>query len=474
LFQKNINILNYQGLKMHIFQPQLEIGDEEGFSTEKDIFNLKEFGQSLMDLNERVEDPLVIALDGPWGSGKSTFIKMWLGLLRQNNFPVIYFDAFVNDHIEDAFTAIAGEVIALADENDAEGNTSFKDKAVNASKVLLKSGLKIGVKGLTLGALNQEDLEDLKSISGDIAKEASEITDKYLKDQLENHTKERAMFDEFRSSLEELSSNLSKNIFEKNNHKTDGDAEEILNPPNRPLIFVIDELDRCKPPFALALLEKIKHFFSVKGVNFLLVTNLDQLKNCVKYSYGNEDEEAKEYLQRFYHLATNLPEKLNRPGHEDIINFLRILFDNFPKYSDDPTGNNYCDELIECFSEIALTKDLSLRTIEKISTHLALFIATTNINEYRDPYLLACLCTLKIVDPEMYSKAKNNELTFLEFENFFSLSRREWIDEVYKCIFGEMKESVELASHFRRLGIMDIKKTIPLTCKKIDLIKFSE
>ena len=124
---------------MHIFQPQLEIGDEEGFSTEKDIFNLKEFGQSLMDLNERVEDPLVIALDGPWGSGKSTFIKMWLGLLRQNNFPVIYFDAFVNDHIEDAFTAIAGEVIALADENDAEGNTSFKDKAVNASKVLLKS-----------------------------------------------------------------------------------------------------------------------------------------------------------------------------------------------------------------------------------------------------------------------------------------------------------------------------------------------
>ena len=50
---------------MHIFPPQLEIGDEEGFSEEKDIFELKEFGEGLMHLNERVEDPLVIALDGP-------------------------------------------------------------------------------------------------------------------------------------------------------------------------------------------------------------------------------------------------------------------------------------------------------------------------------------------------------------------------------------------------------------------------
>jgi hypothetical protein len=57
---------------MRIFPPTIEIGEKEGFSPEKDIFKRADFGKGLADLVRLVEDPLVIVLDGPWGSGKTT------------------------------------------------------------------------------------------------------------------------------------------------------------------------------------------------------------------------------------------------------------------------------------------------------------------------------------------------------------------------------------------------------------------
>lgn len=101
---------------MRLFPPPVQIGEQEGFSPEKDIFGRADHGRRLTNLITAVSDPLVIAIDGQWGSGKTTFLKMWAGELRKSGFPVIYFEAFENDYAEDAFTALASSVIALADE----------------------------------------------------------------------------------------------------------------------------------------------------------------------------------------------------------------------------------------------------------------------------------------------------------------------------------------------------------------------
>jgi predicted KAP-like P-loop ATPase len=90
---------------MRLFPPPLEIGDEEGFTKEKDIFGRSGIGRGLTNIISRVTDPLVIAVDNEWGTGKTTFLKMWAGELRKLGVPVIYFDAFQHDYVEDAFTA---------------------------------------------------------------------------------------------------------------------------------------------------------------------------------------------------------------------------------------------------------------------------------------------------------------------------------------------------------------------------------
>lgn len=43
---------------------------KEGFGR-GDILNRRELSEQLSDLVERIEDPLVVALNGSWGSGKS-------------------------------------------------------------------------------------------------------------------------------------------------------------------------------------------------------------------------------------------------------------------------------------------------------------------------------------------------------------------------------------------------------------------
>ncbi len=74
---------------MHLFPPQLQIGDEEGFSPGKDIFGRAEHGRRLTNLITAVSDPLVIAVEGQWGSGKTTFLKMWAGELRNSSPPML-------------------------------------------------------------------------------------------------------------------------------------------------------------------------------------------------------------------------------------------------------------------------------------------------------------------------------------------------------------------------------------------------
>ena len=77
-----------------------EIGPENGFEG-NDIFGYEEFGKNLARIVESLEGPAVIALDGSWGTGKTTFARQSAGLLRQRGSAMIEFDAFSVDHGEE-------------------------------------------------------------------------------------------------------------------------------------------------------------------------------------------------------------------------------------------------------------------------------------------------------------------------------------------------------------------------------------
>ena len=126
-------------------------------------------------------------------------------------------------------------------------------------------------------------------------------------------------------------------------------------------MFVIDELDRCRPPFALELLERIKHFFSVQGVIFVLVSSLEQLETAVRFAYGEID--ARTYLEKFYHLRLLFPAGTPDRPNMSVGKYLGHLLQEIPPGSPDYGA------ILQRFSSI---HPLPLRTLERIHAYLKL------------------------------------------------------------------------------------------------------
>jgi predicted KAP-like P-loop ATPase len=290
---------------VRLVPPPLEIEPNQGFTPEKDIFGLKPFGDQLTRLVSALEDPTVLLLDGKWGTGKTTFVKMWCGELTKAGIPNIYFDAFANDYHEDAFLAVAGEIVRRAEELKPKRRkliNSFTKRAVEVAKVLGRASLKVGIRAASAGVLTGDEIEGI-NFSAETAKTAGEETakavDELVKASLKSHNADRLTFEAFRKSLSDLANELSASL-----QKSDP-ADTETNTATCPCVFIIDELDRCRPSFSLELLEKIKHFFSVPRFVFVLVSSLDQLEIAVRAAYGNVDSRI--YLEKFYHLRLLFP-----------------------------------------------------------------------------------------------------------------------------------------------------------------------
>ena len=311
---------------MHLFPPELEIAADDGFAPGKDIFDRAPFGENLTRMVQSIEDPLVLLLDGAWGTGKTTFIKMWLSELSKLGIPNIYFDAFANDYHEDAFLTIAGEIISRAEAQRPRRTKSikaFKTTAIQVAKALGRASLKIGIRTASAGLLTGDEIADGIKITADAAKvagdEAAKAIDELVKERLESHKADREAFEQFKEALAELPSALSSK-----DNKVPAVPGNGGDKPAPILVFVIDELDRCRPPFALDLLEKIKHLFSVPGITFVLISSLKQLESAARFAYGDID--ARTYLEKFYHLRILFPSDITeRPDQATTVRYLKIF-----------------------------------------------------------------------------------------------------------------------------------------------------
>ena len=82
---------------------------------------------------------------------------------------------------------------------------------------------------------------------------------------------------------------------------------EIIVEKAEKLVVFIDELDRCKPSFAIEMLERIKHYFDDERIIFVVSLNKEQLIHTISNYYGSEFDSTK-YLNRFFDVSIDLPE----------------------------------------------------------------------------------------------------------------------------------------------------------------------
>lgn len=380
---------------MKINPPKAPIGKEDPF--EHTLFGRKEFAESLTNLLRNVEENLVIFVNAPWGEGKTTFAEMWQAKLKKEDLEVIYFDAYAADYFDDPFVSFSGEILDFADKHLPDGKKlkerrEFKKTAVEVGKRLAGLAVKVGIRAAALNAFDEKHAAELKKISDEIVTGVSEISADAIEKKIEKYGEEKDALQAFKKSLEKL-------------------ADKVREKQKFPLTIIVDELDRCRPDFALGLLERIKHLFDVKGVAFVLLVNRKQIESYIQTVYGNQDAEA--YLLKFGGLFVDLPNQqslfsYSEKGRRD---FCHMLFPHYGFLRRVKDGNflaRSLELLVEHF-------DLSLREIEKVFAVMSLYYSSLPENQLTNEFLIALLSILKVKHPLIYHLLSRENISVGQF-----------------------------------------------------------
>jgi hypothetical protein len=416
---------------MKIIIPQFEITEGDGFK--QDLFNRKPFAQALTNLIRRTNDPLVIGIDGNWGEGKTTFVKSWQDLLNENHIPNIYIDAFASDYVDDAFMVVAGAISDYMQEKaPPEKASEFINTAKKVGAHVLSIGTKIAIRVATGGLANADDLKGIESTIEGVGDDISNSAEEYIKSKLISHKKEHATIQQFKSYLSTIPETLSSTT-------------------DNSLTIIIDELDRCRPSFAVEMLEKIKHLFSVKNVTFVLVINKLQLEESIRSTYGGNID-AHTYLQKFLTIEASIP-KMCSDNTSIISKYCYHLAHTLeiPNNSDVP----------QLFEAIGEHLSLTLRQLEKSYSNFMLALASGNIRINHSAPVLVFLCIIKSTNPSLFNNLQRkdisyadifNEISYVENEEQHSHLLRHTMTWIKSCLMSDSEyASYDLHSNERRV-----------------------
>lgn len=389
--------------------PQLKLRDKSVFdqpSDGRDIWTddisgkRKNQAKSLEDLIVAQSLPCTICLNAGWGSGKTFFLTRFVEEYKRvpDGGPdvvptAIYYNAWKDDFIANPLLSIVAQLIQT---RSLSRFRSILDDIKKASMPLLAhAGLAIS-KGLAKGLLKKVSSIDADEITNALNLSLGDVAALSQKSLYDSYKEQGEARDFLRTSLEKLS-------------------VANWNVTHRPLVMVVDELDRCRPTFAIELLERIKHLFDVPYLVFVIGMDEEQLKKSLKSVYGDID--AQNYLLKFIDVETTLP-----PLSTDefiVSNWINLGFEHLTV----PGSNSVPvfgpgDDVLEDFKCLVRINSLTLRQIEQCM-RLFFFLArpyaiARSEGASPSPELLTVGMILKIVDSGLYTKMLEWELSAQE------------------------------------------------------------
>ena len=245
-----------------------------------DKFGLEPFADKLTSYLEVewkfVDQSYVMSLNSEFGSGKSTFFEMWANKLKSidNTFNVVYLNAWESDFQGDPLLAIVSSLLDIL-----RPNKQTEPIKQTAGK-LCKFGLSIG----------NDVVQKLMGVDLIKAGQYAESNGRIAKPEAGNACFE--LYEERRKLFEELRSLLS----------------DLTHKAKQPILIIVDELDRCRPNYAIEFLETIKHIFDIKGLIFVIGVDKNQLASSAKALFGQQLV-FDEYYRKFAHRDVSLPVK---------------------------------------------------------------------------------------------------------------------------------------------------------------------
>ena len=375
-----------------------------------DPFERKVHGERLTMLVERTPGSFVIAVKAPFGSGKSVFLNRWEAHLQgAAKIPVVKLDAWKFDYLSDPLEAL---VLALACRLEKLSvSPKIKRRIASTISGLTKSAAKILPKLLrTAIAVKTVGASEVVLAAADTVSFAS---DKLLP---EAKAREKSVT-EFAKAIADARADLVEAL------------QRGIN--DVPLVFILDELDRCRPDFAIKMLERIKHLFDVPGIIFAIAMDGENLPAAVQCLYG-QSVNGERYLRKFFDLEFYLPQ----PTIEQVIaqffvendlikvsggiNVTGAVNDANKFWPTKETPINVQFETIDvpkfalAFETFAPVFQLSLRDLIQALTALVAVIRSVKKMEPMFPVPLALAICLRFRKPEVFQHIISGRKTLSE------------------------------------------------------------
>ena len=373
----NDNLSDAQDLKESLRLKLSEQAIQEDNPWADDALKRSEVAEKLTNLITGQSDPFVISLHGQWGTGKTFLLKRWQKQLENDGFRAIYFNAWEDDFCDDPLVAIIGQ---LADFLERKKLQELSAKIKEAAKSLLIQGA----------------MSTLHKVSG---VNLDEILKQFADKALDEYSQQGEKKNELKAALQELSGGV----------KTD---------TKPPLVFIIDELDRCRPTFAIELLERVKHIFDIPDMVFVLGINRNELCSSIRSVYGEIDADT--YLRRFFDMEFLLPDIDSKAFCRFLIGQYQ-LEQFFTRLSERTGHTNYYhhfEQFTRFFQALCTYFSLSLRDIDYCIRLIVFVGKNATENYFMSELILPLLMILRLKNKTLYQEYMRGDRMGSEVMNY--------------------------------------------------------
>ncbi len=386
------------------FVEQLSNLIKNQFENQRELSDTQDYEKNFKELENNPDYIQRIFIDAPWGMGKTYFGESLKEYLKKNeDYKVEKINVWEIDYFSDPMKSLLGE---------------FKDKGILEEGILSlgEELIKLNWKNISkkiIPFIFKTCSPIIKTVTGIESEKVMKAVEDLISEAETIKYPEMDEYEKYKKAVKNFKNELNKD--------------------NKKKVILIDELDRCRPDYAISLLEVIKHFFGVKNIIFIFLINKEQLKNTVLNLYLKEDKNE-EYFEKFFDIEFQLPE----------IDYSEYIEIEYKKYYDrnfydvNPTNNfsnkkellferNFLDILnFYNKSDPSWERQISLRSFIKSFKKFKILISSLSETEKENYPLILCLIIYfycrEFKVKTSYSQKEKTEIYITLFSEVFAFN----------------------------------------------------
>lgn len=374
----------------------------------------------------------VLNLNSEWGSGKTYFLKR-LSKDLKDYYPTVYIDAWAQDYSEDPLMTVISSMIKQLRVQAGKSEDDLIFKAPRKLVGLFKAVAPAVARGLSkryIGidpAMIMDSADDADLASEELDDNGKPIDMGVAASKLVSHLIEE--HDAKANAIESIKTDVGEWV--KAVIAADNTDHTKTEKRKYPAFVFIDELDRCRPSYAVEMLETIKHIFDIPGVVFVVGTDTEQLQHAVKVIYG-EGFDARNYLGRFFNSRFTL----RQPDFESLLevhcdphklssaHFSDLKITVWPENDSHKMNMKNITTILNCF-------DLSARQAIQITERIIAILSNLPKGKTVDILMLTFLLCIREKDELVYDDIFSAQ--FVRVLDGTSLDLHSYLLESYRC-----------------------------------------